>query len=464
MKIFSSGHKSLVRTLIWGLTLPTLLMIAITVVILTKKLSGAVKGMRQATLTSQADTVISHLSIGGDGQLILQLPEAIRELYNEPNNFSYVILDQAGKPLFTSHNLTSLDAIDPSRTEGEIDYFRIPGAKGRHSVYGASIGFRLAGQSYWIQVTQGSLHGDVVFDTVVEEFIETSGGIFIAVLIVLLAVNIIIIALSLRPLRTVQSQATEIGPSTTDIRLSEDRLPSEILPLVRAINQAFDRLEQGFQVQREFTANAAHELRTPLAVLTARIGKLSDRTEAEPLREDVRVMNRLVGQLLKVSQLEAISIGHDEQVDLANVAFEAATYLGPVAIENDRSISVVGADNPVPIPGNPELLGHAVRNLVENALHYTPPGTAVEITVSDKGLLSVSDEGPGIPEDQHRKVFQRFWRAERSDSGAGLGLAIVEGIVRAHGGEVSIINRLDGDGKPRGARFIIDLSNSVSGS
>jgi len=458
------GHKSLIKTLIWGLTLPTLIMIAIAIFALTHRLSGTVKGMRQTTLSSQAKDVISHLSVDDQGRLTLNATSVFLELYEDPNDFAYVVFSQSGQVLLASHKLTAVDEIDISQLSNDINYFRKTGVEDGKPIYGATIGFDFAGKSYWINVTQGSLHGDVLFDTVVEEFIETSAGIFVALLIILLVANIIIIALSLRPLRLVQTQAAEIGPSTTDIRLREDQLPSEILPLVRTINQAFERLEQGFQMQREFTANAAHELRTPLAVLTARIGKLSNKDESEPLRQDIRVMNRLVGQLLRVSQLEAISIGHDERVDLAKVAFEAATYLGPIAIENSRSISVAGAENPVLIPGNSELLGHAVRNLVENALKYTPQGTTVEITVSTEGVLSVSDQGPGIPDEHREKVFERFWRAERSERGAGLGLAIVEGIVRAHGGQVSIVDRLDQAGNPAGSKFIIDLSFSVSGS
>jgi len=249
-----------------------------------------------------------------------------------------------------------------------------------------------------------------------------------------------------------------------DIRLREEGISSEILPLVRAINSSFDRLEQGFKTQREFTANAAHELRTPLAVLTARISKLDKADEADLLHKDVQALNRIISQLLKVSQLEAVSIGYDERVDLSAVAIETATYLGPVAIANGRSISVAGADNPVVVSGSAELMGHAIRNLVENALRHTPPQTTVAITVGVDGTISVSDEGPGIPEDDREKVFQRFWRAKRSETGAGLGLAIVEGIVRAHGGKTSVMDNINRDGVPCGAKFIVEMPVPVSGS
>jgi len=97
-------------------------------------------------------------------------------------------------------------------------------------------------------------------------------------------------------------------------------------------------------------------------------------------------------------------------------------------------------------------------------LRHTPTGTTVAITVGSSGTISVADEGPGIPMEDREKVFQRFWRAKRSDNGAGLGLSIVEGVVRAHGGTIRIEDNLDQHGRPCGAKFIIELPASVSGS
>jgi signal transduction histidine kinase len=455
-------HKSLIRNLVWGLTLPTVVLIVASIAILTNRLSGTVSGVRQATLTSQADDILGHVTRGRGGALELELPESLQRLYGPREEFAYAILDASGKAVLASRDQAPLSPVDTATLTPGVNYFLLPREPGRNPIYGATVGFDRGGTHYWIQVMQGGLHDDVIFDTVVEEFFETSGWVFILLLVLLLATNIVIIARSLRPLRLAQLQAAAIGPATTDIRLREEGMPAEIVPLIRAVNSAFNRLEEGFRLQRDFTASAAHELRTPLAILMARIGRLHDKQEAETLMKDARLMNRIVSQLLKISQLEAIRIGPEERADLSAVAVDAAVYLGPVAIERRRSIAVTGTEAPVMVRGNGDLLGHAVRNLVENALQHTPEGTTVTIAVTPEGTLSVSDDGPGIPPDLRRQIFERFWRADRSGPGAGLGLSIVDRIVRLHGGTVSVSDSADPDGKCRGATFTIRLPGAVS--
>jgi len=121
------GHKSLIRTLTWGLTLPTLVMIIIAIAVLTHRLSGTVKGLRQATLSSQANEVISHLSSDAGGTLALRLPEHLQNLYKQLNDFSFVILDHSGVPLLASHKLSALGSIDASQSKDSIAYFRVTG-------------------------------------------------------------------------------------------------------------------------------------------------------------------------------------------------------------------------------------------------------------------------------------------------------------------------------------------------
>lgn len=456
------GHKSLVRTLIWGLTLPTVVIIIATIAVLMNRVSGTVSGLRQATLSSQARELINRLDRGADGALVMNLPEATQRLYGPNTEFAFAILDRTGTAILASRMLAPLAPVDTATLKSGVNYFTSGDSSGQNPFDGATISFTRDGIPYWIQVTHGRLHKDALFDTVVEEFFEATGWIFILLLVALLVINIAIISRSLRPLRQAQQQAAAIGPLTTDIRLREAGMPSEILPLIHAVNSAFSRLEEGFRLQREFTANAAHELRTPLAVLTARIGKLHDKADAAMLMNDARLMNRIVGQLLKISQLEAISIGDDERADLSAIAVDATVYLGPVAIERNRSIAVIGASNPVFVMGNADLLGHAVRNLVENALEHTPEGTTATIAVSPDGSLAVTDAGAGIPDAARKKIFQRFWRSERSGNGAGLGLSIVERIVALHGGTIAVTDGADAEGNPLGAKFVMRFRRPVS--
>jgi signal transduction histidine kinase len=169
------------------------------------------------------------------------------------------------------------------------------------------------------------------------------------------------------------------------------------------------------------------------------------------LRADVDRMARLVNQLLMVAQLEALTIHPDDKADLSAVATELAALLAPLAIKAERGVAVLNADRPVMVRGNRDALYQALRNLVENALKFTPPGTEIEIEIDRSGAVTVSDRGPGIPEPQREHLFRRFWRADRRQSGgAGLGLAIAHRIATAHAGHLTVADNPGG-----GARFTL---------
>jgi signal transduction histidine kinase len=211
-------------------------------------------------------------------------------------------------------------------------------------------------------------------------------------------------------------------------------------------------------MQREFFADAAHELRTPLAILRTRIDTLPDPKVSLALRGDVESMSRTVGQLLEIAELEAVTVDPAARADLRAVCTDVVAFLAPLALGQDKDVALDGSERPVWIAGDAEMITGAVRNLVENAIKHTPPGATVEVIVDDDGRVRVHDQGPGIAEHEREHLFRRFWRKDRSRSGgAGLGLAIVRRVVDIHGGTIAVDNRPQG-----GAEFAVTFGRPVA--
>jgi len=240
------------------------------------------------------------------------------------------------------------------------------------------------------------------------------------------------------------------------VRLAERGLPSEIRPLIPAINKALDRLEHGFRVQRDFTADVAHELRTPLSVMRLRVDALRDAPAAEALRSDLEVVGRVVDQLLALAELEAAP-PDPTNCDLAIVAERVVRHLAPAAIASGRELALEGATASNLVKASDGAVFQALRNLVENALHHAPASSRVEVLLEPGGAVHVIDEGPGVPEPERELIFERFWRRDRQrGTGAGLGLAIVARIAAAHGGSVGVQEAPGG-----GADFVLRLEPAL---
>jgi signal transduction histidine kinase len=302
-----------------------------------------------------------------------------------------------------------------------------------------------------IQVAEDLAHRDVIIDDIIANFFRRVGWITIPVLLILLATDIIIFRRAIASLVRASEEAKSIGPARTDVRLPTQKIPSEILPLVTAVNQALDRLEDGFRAQRQFTADAAHQLRTPLAILQTRIETLGDRAGAQELQADIESMSRIVRQLLEIAELDTVVLDPSETADLRAVCAEVVGSIAPYALAGHKDIALRGTNDPVCIRGNAEMLQRAIFNLAENAIKYTARETSVDVEVNDDGSVRVRDCGPGIPASEHGLIFQRFWRGDRRRTdGAGLGLSIVREVVEDHSATVAVENLPSG-----GAQFTL---------
>ncbi|WP_246546219.1 sensor histidine kinase [Ancylobacter defluvii] len=240
-------------------------------------------------------------------------------------------------------------------------------------------------------------------------------------------------------------EARTIVPGCPAMRLSAQGHPDEILPLVEAMNDAIARFERVHEAERRFTADAAHELRTSIAVLAARIDTLTSGAGRDALGRDAARLGRLVSQMLRVARLDAAPPCMNAVVDLVVTVRETVAALAPLAIRNGRLIEMRAPNRPVEVSGNVEVLGLAVANLIENALMHTPDRSPIAIEVTEEPEIRVMDRGADIAPADRARIFQRFQRGSASTtSGAGLGLAIVAEIAALHGAVAAVVPREGG--------------------
>ncbi|MDR0482460.1 MAG: HAMP domain-containing histidine kinase [Cellulomonadaceae bacterium] len=268
---------------------------------------------------------------------------------------------------------------------------------------------------------------------------------------------------SLRPLRGIESTAAAIAAGDLSQRVPNAPPSTEVGSLSASLNTMLSQVETSFtareaseQRMRRFVADASHDLRTPLAAVRGyaelyRIGAVPEAevgATMERIEQSAQRMGTLVEELLALARFDESRPLVREPVDLTAMATEAAQDLR--ALDPTRTVTVAGADEPVIIQGDPDLLRQVFTNLIANVARHTPAGTPAEI-VMHPGEFDVVDHGPGLPLEQRERIFERFYRTDSSrtragadSGGSGLGLAIVDAIVKAHHGTVSANNTPDG--------------------
>ena len=252
---------------------------------------------------------------------------------------------------------------------------------------------------------------------------------------------------ALKPLRSFASQVEMVQMTNlADMKIDEDVLP-EFKQLSRSFNQMLERLNTAFAAQRKFTGNAAHELRTPLALMQAQLELFSAEHPAmlpetaeflALLREQTERLTQMTRTLLEMSNLQQVA--RNERIQLAPMIEEIFTDLAPLS--DKRGVTLTAEGNGI-MTGSDALIYRLIFNLTENAVKYNRQGGSVRVSVTqepEKLLLRVSDTGCGIPEEYQRSIFQPFFRVDKSRSreygGAGLGLSLVWEIANLHGGFV----------------------------
>ncbi len=271
-----------------------------------------------------------------------------------------------------------------------------------------------------------------------------------------------ILTISIRPLRETAHSVDTRRP--TDLKpVDQTGAPSEIKPLLAALNRLFERIRNTLETERRFTADAAHELRSPLAAIRSNaqvlIGARDDeerQQSSHDLIASVDRSTRIIDQLLTLARTDTTSEDFQRiEIDLADLLAEQCNEQS--ALAQNLGIELRTSLLPTLITGNRPLLAIMIRNLLDNALRYTPRGGSVQVSCGSRGervQFSVADTGSGVlPEDRHR-IFERFYRVlETGTAGSGLGLSIVSRIAELHNGEVTLTDGPEGKGSCFTVRF-----------
>lgn len=241
---------------------------------------------------------------------------------------------------------------------------------------------------------------------------------------------------TLKPLRELSESAALISPRSLQARLKEDHVPAEIAPLVKSFNTVLYRVEHGYRVQQEFLATAAHELKTPLALIRAQLELMQASEERDWLLHDVSYMSRQVQQLLLLAEASEQLNYKFSTVVVSQAAAETVAYLQRMADTAQVRLRLNDHSDGAKWQADKGALFTLLKNLIENAIQHAPKDSEVQIGIeADK--ITVRDWGPGTNDEQLKHLFERFWRgAHRRDHGAGLGLAICKEIVQAHGWDI----------------------------
>lgn len=404
--------------------------------------------VQRNSLTVQVDTLEDRLR-ATRGPPTLDLGEFAKEA-GKP--ISYALLDPKGH-VIESHGVRGVDVspavierydtddpfgfsierwLDPN--SGDPVMLILPDANGAQRI----VVTVTARDGYLVQASMPLIDSRIAITDIMYTFTE---GTVLAVLLPLLLAMIaipIIVRFTLKPIRRVSQQATEMEASTLDRRLSLDHVPSEMRGLVFAFNDLLARLDRAWRLQREFTANAAHELRTPIAALRAEVEAIVPAKARSILAVQFDKVARLLAQLLALAEADSRSIDAAGHFDLVTLAREVVADMAPAVIAAGKEIAIErSGDGEATARGDLGLAEIALRNLIDNAVRHSRAGSAIRVLI-DGANISVANTGSDIPEDARKAMFERFWKKDRRTSGSGLGLSIIDAVMKRLGGTVGV--------------------------
>ena len=385
-----------------------------------------------------------------DGSLRIAPTPELADYAGERPSFRYAALDPSSRAALPGSSMELVRELDFARAEIESTRFQISSDPGPHRIGYLKRQETPVGEV--ILVTYGCAFGkgDLLFHLfiVAEAFFSfTASFIYLPLIAASTAIAWIVVRHGLSPLGRAVVSAERIDLDSLDQRLETACVPTEIMPLVVAVNAALERVDAGVARQRRFIANAAHELRTPVAVLNARIDSPRKPGFEMEIKRDVRRIRNIVEQLLVASRLGDRPEELNQKVDLVDAAQAQIADHTLLAIKGGRQIDFEAPSEPVVVTGSRRAIEAIIANLVDNALRAEPVGGTVNVIVGMNASIAVVDHGAGVEEADRELVFEPFWRKNDLTPGTGLGLAIVSELVGLHGGAISVAKARGGGAK-----------------
>jgi signal transduction histidine kinase len=277
------------------------------------------------------------------------------------------------------------------------------------------------------------------WEELLQDFFLFEGNIaeyYLPTLFVSIVLSWIALKHGLSPLKGAADQARRIDMRSLDQRISVDKIPAEIVPLIATINDALARLDEDLSRQTRFLANAAHELRTPVMILSARANGIEKPTFRKEVQRDARRIRNIVEQLLASARLGKTESTLNEDVNLSHLVPSIVDDHALLAIKNSRRLEFDGDEDSIVVWGDRQALESVVANLVDNALRAEPEGGVVLVRVLKGATIEVVDHGEGVGECDREVIFEPFWRKNGTTPGTGLGLAIAKELVEKHRGRI----------------------------
>ncbi len=445
----SAPRFSLRRRVAWWLLPPLLVLLAINAVLSYRGALEAVNRAYDRSLTASIRAVAERTH-SLEGAIEVDIPYSAFEGFEDraQERIFHAVLDPAGE-LVTGYADLRPPLLPPESGEIRIFDERYRGedirmVAMRKRLYDPALAGGDAVLLVFAETTDArtALARDLFLDSLRRQLALVGVG----ALLVLLALGT-----AFRPL--LELRDTIRRRSAEDLTpVAAGKVPSEVAPLIDAINHHMERLSAMLVARRRFLADAAHQIRTPLAVLSTQAEYGLRQKDPEEmlntfasLLRSIRAARRLANQMLTMSRAEAVDglIEERAEVDLTALLKDVALELVPLALKKGIDLAFEGPGAPVVMQGNAPMLREMVANLVDNAIRYSPLESQVTVAVAawrEEAVISVTDQGPGIPEAERENVFKRFYRilGQGDTEGSGLGLAIVREICWAHGGRIAL--------------------------